>query len=204
MILHTVTQGSPEWLALRTGIPTASKFDLILTPGGKPSKSAEKYLRTLLAERIMQRPVTEYVSTWMDRGTQTEAEAVAFYESMRDLDTVKVGFCTNDAGTIGASPDRLVGDAGILEIKCPSEGVHMGHLLDGTIADDHKPQVQGQLWVTGREWADVLSYHPDLPPALMRVERDAGYILALEAAVETFAAALARETELARGKGWMR
>ncbi len=204
MKLIDVIQGTPEWLAARLGIPTASKFDQILTPGGKPSKSAEGYLRVLLAERIMGHPVTEFVSTWMDRGTQTEADAVAHYELNRDADTVKIGFCTNDAGTIGASPDRLVGEDGLLEVKCPSEKVHMGHLLDGTIADDHKPQVQGQLWIAERQWCDVLSYHPDLPPALIRVERDEEYIGKLTAAVEMFAAALEDATGQARARGWLK
>lgn len=204
MIIIPCTQGSPEWIAARLGLPTASCFDQILTPGGKPSKSAERYMYKLLAERMMGHACIEFVSTWMDRGMQSEAEAVAYYEAKKDLDTVKVGFITNDAGTIGASPDRLVGSEGLLEIKVPAEHTHVGYLLGATVADDHKPQVQGQLWIAERQWCDVLSYHPDLPPALIRVDRDESYIRLLAAAVEEFAGRLADETEKARARGWVK
>src|SRR5262245_45091449 len=119
MIIHDVVQGSTSWLQLRAGIPTASQFDQIITPSGKPSKSAERYMLTLLAERLMGHPITENVSMWMKRGSEMEADAVAFYQLQTDSDTVPVGFITNDEGTIGASPDRLVGEEGLLEIKCP-------------------------------------------------------------------------------------
>ena len=204
MIVHDVIQGSSEWLRLRAGVPTASRFDDILTPGGAPSKSAQGYLYELLAERMLGAPVTQVVSTWMDRGSQTEAEAVAYYELMSELDTVKVGFVTNDAGTVGASPDRLVGDDGLLEIKVPKEGNHVGYLLTGSVGDKYKPQLMGQLWVTGRAWVDIMSYHPEMPPALIRVERDAGYIDTLSRAVTAFSAELERVSVDARERGWIR
>ncbi len=77
-------------------------------------------------------------------------------------------------------------------------------LLHGSLGEKHKPQVQGQLWVTGRMWSDTLSYHPALPPALIRIERDDAYIAALSAAVEAFAGSLAEATEMARAKGWIK
>jgi hypothetical protein len=189
MILHNVTQGSPEWLSLRAGIPTASCFEKILTPGGEPSKQATAYLYKLVAERIIGRPIDTFTGTpWTERGTQFEAEAVAYYETMRDLDTVKVGFVTNDAGTVGASPDRLVGDEGVLEIKVPAPHTHVGYLLSRAVEKDHKVQVQGQLWVAERQWCDVLAYSPDgLPPIIIRVERDDEYIRKLAAVVGEFA-----------------
>ena len=204
MICYDVRQGSSEWLQLRAGIPTASCFDQILTPKGKPSTQAERYLHTLLAERIMKRPVTEFVSTWMDRGSQLEAEAVAYYEGLRELDTTKIGFITNDAGTIGASPDRFVGEDGLLEIKVPKEHTHMGYLLTRAVDAAYYPQVQGQLWVSGRKWGEILSYHPELPPALVHVERDEGYIALLAAAVGAFSVALERAAVDARERGWIR
>src|SRR6266446_4401434 len=105
MIIHDCVQGTSEWLELRAGIPTASAFDMILTPGGKPSKSAERYLYTLLAERLMGHPIQEHVSMWMKRGSQEEKRAVAFYELLQDSNTIPIGFVTNDEGTMGASPD---------------------------------------------------------------------------------------------------
>ena len=206
MIVHDAIQGSKEWLALRAGIPTASCFDQIITPRtGKLSAAAEGYMYRLLAERILRRPLEQQAfSAWMDRGSQMEAEAVAFYECQRELDTRKIGFATNDSGTIGASPDRLVGEHGLLEIKCPSEPVHMGYLMTRSLGEKHRPQVQGQLWVTERAWSDTLSYHPELPPALIRIERDEEYIALLSSAVEAFAAVLAAATDVARANGWMR
>lgn len=85
MKTHDVKQGTPEWLNIRAGIPTASSFDRIVTPGGKPSKSAEPYMLTLLAERIMGHPVREHISFWMERGSQMEADAVGFYEFQTDM-----------------------------------------------------------------------------------------------------------------------
>ncbi len=206
MIVHDVLQGTTEWLALRAGIPTASQFDQIITPKtGKPSASSEGYLHRLLAERILGRPLEQQsFSGWMDRGNALEVDAVAYYEGIRELDSTRVGFLTNDAGTIGASPDRLVGTDGLLEIKCPSEGQHMGYLLSRNLGDKHKPQVQGQLWVTRRAWSDTLSYHPELPPALIRVERDEDYIALLASAVEAFAGVLGVATAMARERGWLK
>src|SRR3990167_1730476 len=98
MIIHNCIQGTPEWLRLRAGIPTASNFDKIVTPGGKASDSAEKYRLLLLAERLIGEPVDDKgYSHWMDRGSEMEAEAVRFYEFQRDIETVKIGFITNDA-----------------------------------------------------------------------------------------------------------
>jgi len=203
VIVHNVLQGTSEWLALRAGIPTASDFDRIITKSGKPSTQAEKYMHKLLAERMMGRPVVEHVSYWMGRGNQMEAEAVSYYEQMRDLDTERVGFVTDDARTIGASPDRFVGVDGLLEIKVPAEHTHVGYLLKHAVDAEYYPQVQGQLWVTERAWADILSYHPEMPPALVRVERDEKFIGVLSAAVRAFAGALEDMAAQARTKGWL-
>jgi putative phage-type endonuclease len=203
MRIHSCVQGTTEWLQLRAGIPTASQFDMILTPGGKPSKSAERYLYTLLAERLIGHPIVEHVSMWMSRGSQMEAEAVAFYELQRDCEARPVGFITNDEGTIGASPDRLVGDSGLLEIKVPSEYIHMQYLMHaGSAYEAYKVQVQGQLMVSGRQWTDVLSWHPELPEALVRIERDPAFILLLGTAVIAFSRVLEEQYAQCIDRGW--
>jgi hypothetical protein len=192
MKIHDVQQGSSEWLALRAGIPTASQFDSIITRSGKRSESRERYKLTLLAERLMGHPVAEHITFWMQRGTETEAEAVSYYEFQRDLETERCGFITDDEGTYGASPDRFVGPHGLLEIKVPSEWVHMGYLLgSGKAYDRYIVQCQGQLLVcTDRDWVDIMSYHPELPPAIFRVERDAKYSAILAEAIMEFVAEL--------------
>jgi hypothetical protein len=204
MKLYDCIQGTPEWTHLRAGIPTASQFDRIVTPKGKISTQAEKYMYELLAERMMGHPVTEYMSRWMDRGSQTEAEAVAFYSFTRDQETVKVGFITNDEGTIGASPDRLVGEKGLLEIKVPKEAVHVSYMMQsGGAYDEYKVQTQGQLWIAERDWNDLLSYHPELPEAIIRIERDEPFIQILSTAVETFSLELERQYQLCVERGWV-
>ena len=204
MIIHDVEQGSREWLALRAGIPTASKFDEILTPRGEPSKSARRYMLNLLAERCMGKPIVEFVSIPMKRGSVVESEAVTWYEALREVTTTPVGFITNDAGTVGASPDRLVDEDGLLETKCPfKEYIHMDYLLGGELHEAHRVQVQGQLWVTGRAWCDLVSYHPDLPTAVTRCQRDDIFIAKLAKALEHFCEALEKHTALAREYGWI-
>ena len=202
--IHRCLQGTTEWLNLRAGIPTASEFDKIVTPSGKPSTSAEKYLFALLAERIMGRPRIEAVSTWMNRGQEMEEEAVNFYELTRDAETEIVGFITNDACTAGASPDRLVGEEGLLEIKVPAEHTHVSYLLKKAVDQAYYPQVQGQLWISERKWADILSYHPEMPPALIRVERDEKFIALLAAAVGEFSKLLENYSRDLVGRGWIK
>lgn len=156
---------------------------------------------SLIAERLMGHPCLEFVSHWMDRGSQMEAEAVNFYEFQRDEKTEKIGFLTNDARTVGSSPDRFVGGDGLLEIKVPKESTHVGYLLKHAVDQAYFPQVQGQLWVSGRRWVDILSYHPEMPPALIRVERDEAYIRLLEAAVSAFSEVLESNYQLLLERG---
>lgn len=205
MKIHDVIQGSNAWLRLRAGVPTSSEFDKIVTPTGKASKSAEGYRHRLLAERCMRHPVREYISLHMERGSDMEIDAVRFYELQADVDTTPVGFVTNDAGTIGASPDRLVGEDGLLEIKCPSEAVHMAYLLTaGGAYETYKVQVNGQLWVTGRKFVDVLSFHPELPPALIRMERDEKFIGLLAELVTEFSVELEKQYQFVLERGWVK
>lgn len=196
-IIHkNIIQGSSQWLNLRSGIPTSSEFDKIVTPGGKPSKSAEGYMYKLLAERIMGHPCQEFMSHWMDRGSALESEALAFYCFTREVKTYKIGFITNAEGTIGCSPDCGVIDRereGLLEIKVPNEQTHMSYLLgSGSAYDAYKVQMSGQLWVSQKSFNDSLSFHPELPPALIRVERDEKFIAIMAELVTTFSLELER------------
>jgi hypothetical protein len=178
-------QGSDAWHAARLGIPTASAFGKILTPGGKPSSSAAGYMHALIAARLLNMPVDDEATEFMGRGLQLEAEAVRYYELQRDAEARRVGFVLDDSGRFGCSPDRLIGDDGGLEVKCPSAAVHVGYLLDD-LPVKFQPQVQGCLWITGRHFWDVLSYNPELPPALVRVERDEEFIRNLASVVGAF------------------
>lgn len=204
MIIHDCVQGTEEWLRLRSGIPTASQFDKILTKSGKKSASQERYMYALLAERMMGHPRFEFMSHFMERGIELEAKAVAKYEMLNDVDTFPIGFVTNDARTVGASPDRGVGERGLLEIKVPKDETHAMYLLgSGSVFDEYKVQALGQLWVAEKDVNDTVSFHPEMPTAIVRTERDEGFISLLEEAVMEFSAKLeAKALELAE-KGWM-
>jgi hypothetical protein len=179
-------QGSAEWLQARVGIATASQFDRIITPKTmKLSDQAAKYAHQLIAEQVLGYPMNNASSSFMERGNDLEARAVSFYQLQKDMDTEPGGFFMRDDKRVGASPDRVVGTDGLLEIKCPSAAVHVGYLLDDQ-GIGYRAQVQGQLWVAEREWIDTLSYHPELPSAIVRVERDEEFITKLAQAVNTF------------------
>lgn len=204
MIVHDVEQGTEEWLRLRAGIPTSSEFSRIITPKTrKPSKSQDAYMHLLISERLLERPGESFLSAWMERGQELEHQAAAFYGFKRGLDLEQVGFITTDDGRAGTSPDRLAGPKGLCEIKCPSPHVHVGYLLTERISQDYWPQLQGQLWITGREWVDIISYHPDMAEKILRVERDEEYIELLAAEVTAFCDRLEETfTNLASEIGW--
>ena len=204
-IYRDVVQGTEEWKRLRLGIPTASQFHRIVTPKGQPSKSQEAYRHELLAERLLGEEIEGFESKWMTRGKDTELEAIQFYEMQRGVDVERIGFILNDAGTVGASPDGLVGEPGLAEIKIPKPGIHIGYLFqDGSAYAEHRIQAQGQLWIAEREWNDLVSYCPGLPPAIHRVYRDDVFIQALAVEVFAFSEKLEAMFADAVARGWVR
>jgi len=200
-----VQQGTSEWLRLRIGRPTASEFHRIVTPSGKTSSQASDYCNEILGELILGRPLDRESFPWMDRGKELEAEARRYYELQRDVQLETVGFCTTDDGLVGASPDAFCGTDGIVEIKCPKISTHVGYLLsDKTAAKEYMPQIQGQLYVTGRSWAEIVSYHPEMPEAIIRVERHEEFLKILDAALKDFLSVLdVRRTKL-EARGWIK
>lgn len=186
MLVHELEQGTEEWHSVRRGVVTASTFSKVLTAKTMQlSAQAAELENKIVAEILTGEDCESFQgNVHTERGREREAEAVDFYEMHSGLETKKIGFITNDEGTVGCSPDRLVGEDGLLEIKCPLPHTHIKSLLEGTIGDDHKPQIQGQLMITGRKWVDAFSYHPLLPPSIIRVERDEEYIGKLQAALE--------------------
>lgn len=188
MIHYRVEQRSAVWFYLKLGKPSASEFHRIVTPTGKNSTQAEDYSHRLLAELMLGRPLNEDVQTdWMARGTELEDGAVEAYEFQTGLTTSLGGFCTDDEGQYGCSPDRLVGDDGVLEMKCPAPNTQVRYLDDpGSLMQEKKPQVQGLLLVTGRAWCDLVSFHPELPTVIRRVKRDERYIDTLRVGLAAF------------------
>ena len=176
-------QGSPEWLAARLGIPSASMFAKLVTTKGIWSASADAYINQLVAERLTGEREEVFQSHHMLRGTELEPDARDLYSLMNDAEVTEVGFCLHDTLSAGCSPDGLVGAEGGLEIKAPAPATHVEYLRGGVLPSKYKQQVMGCLWITGREWWDFVSYHPTMKPLIVRVERDEEYIAALEKCV---------------------
>lgn len=188
MIVHDCIQGTPEWRAVRLGLPTSSRFDSIVTPSKlEYSRSSAGYIAELVAEYMLGTPLDSGTSAWMERGTEMEAEARAWYSMDHDVDVREVGFITTDDGRVGCSPDGLT-DGGGLEIKCYSARHHMECLLGQDITTGG--QVQGSLWITGLPYWDVIAYSPSLPPVVTRVWPDPDYQAALSKHMPTFLAEL--------------
>lgn len=188
MIIHKAKQGGPEWDRLRIGMPTASNFHKILTPKTmKLSAQAVGYMYWLLAEWLIGEPLESPETQWMQRGAALEDQAVRSYCFERNCEVKRVGFITTDDGTCGCSPDRLViGANGALEIKSPSPQVHVRNMLKREIDDDHKCQVQGQMYIAELEWVDIISYCPAMPTVIMRAHRNEEFIKALTEALAAF------------------
>jgi putative phage-type endonuclease len=200
MIIDNCAQGSPEWLACRVGLPTASNFDKLVTTKGEQSKQRQKYLYTLAGERLIGKKEETYQNGAMQRGIEMEVEARSFYEMNKNVDVVQVGICYPDKKKLyGASPDGLVGDDGILEVKCPILSTMVGYMIDGKLGVDYLQQVQGQMLVTGRKWVDLLAYYPGITPIIERIERDEPFIKALKAELVLFVHELGIITEKLRG-----
>jgi hypothetical protein len=197
MIRLDVEQGSTEWMDARLGIPTASMFDNIITPKTlKPSASAAKYRNQLLAERLLGYAIDwggGGEGSWTQRGRDMEAEARAFYEMQFDVEVESVGFVMRDDRKVGGSPDGLIGEGGGVDFKCPALHTHIGYMLDpASLAATYRGQMQGYLYLTGREWWDILSYSPALPHVHVRIDRDPEYLPAFESALAAFLADLER------------
>lgn len=182
----TCDQGTPEWFSARAGIPTASRFATVLASGrgGGESKTRRKYMLQLAGEQITGQPMDGYSNGHMERGKEMEAEARDLYALVRDSAPEQVGFMRR--GDAGASPDALIGNDGLLEIKTKLADLQIEVLLANRLPPEHVAQIQGQLWISGRSWCDFVSYCPGLPIFIHRVDRDEQYIAKLAVEVETF------------------
>lgn len=187
-----IVQGSPEWLAQRCGCVTASKIsDLLAKTKSGWGASRANYRAQLVAERLTGTVEKTYTNAAMDWGSATEAEAADAYAFYRGVDVTEVGFVPHPTiAMAGASPDRLVGDDGLIEIKCPNVGTHIETLLGGTIPGKYVHQMLFQMACTGRQWCEFCSYDPRLPEHMRlfvhRLHRDDEKIAEIEREVIAF------------------
>lgn len=183
-------QDSAEWMAQRAGKFTASRADKLMarTRTG-PSASRGELLALLAIERLTGECVPTYSNAAMQRGVELEAEARDAYAFARLAVVDEAGFVAcSDLPNTGCSPDGLIGDVGLLEIKCPANPAkHLEALRNGEHAREYRWQLQHQLMVTGRQWVDACSYDPRFPEhlqqAVTRVFRDEAAIADLRAAI---------------------
>ncbi len=183
-------QGTPEWLAARAGRVTASMISNVLM---KPETAGFRdYQAQLVAEILTGKPQgSDYTNVHMQYGTETEPLARSAYEAETGFSVDEVGLCIHPTiERAGASPDGLVGDWGLVEIKCPKVSTHLGYLIAGVVPAGYKNQMMWQMACTGLDWCDFVSFRPDLPEHLqlfvVRFKRDPTRILELETAVVAF------------------
>lgn len=186
-----IEQGTDEWLQLRKGKPTASRFsDIITAAKGDLSKSCEGYIDELIGECFC--PEFEYFrgNVFTERGKEVEGEAREAFEAETGLAVRQMGFALAANGVCGCSPDGLIYDAAGaciagVEIKCPSPKVHIAYVRGGVLPDTYKQQVHGSMAVTGlNEW-HFWSYFPGMRHLHVVVKRD-DYTAKVEAALAQF------------------
>jgi len=192
-------QGSPEWHEARIGKITGSRFKDVLSKGGGVTRA--KYMRDLLLERKTGICVDGYYDKNMAKGQVVEPQARTYYEKVNNagsdiygsVKVEQVGFIDHPLeqykGYVGISPDGLIGIDGGLEIKCPTVKVHLEYIAKNVMPSQYVAQVQGNMWITGRQWWDFESFCPEVkaePFWCIRVNRDQAYINKLASAVDIF------------------
>ena len=194
-----VEQEGSDWLVQRAGKFTASRADKLMAKlrDGKPAASRGELLATLAVERLTCQCVQTYQNAAMARGQELEAEARDAYSFHAGVAVEEAGFIPTDAlPNTGCSPDGLIGDDGMLEIKCPANPEkHIDALRRDAHAAEYRWQLQHQLMVTGRQWVDAVSYDPRFPEglqlAIARVHRDESAIAELRDAINNAEAEVA-------------
>ncbi len=188
-----IEQGSDDWLALRRGVITASTIGKLITPKGQPANNdtSRALLYQLLAERITGESEPSFYNDDMARGHLLEPLARGLYSThyspVRECGFVTMEF---DRTVIGYSPDGIVGDDGLIEIKSPRQKTHLRSLLNDEVPSEYMPQVQAALAVTGRDWCDFISYAPGLPLFRKRCWREGALMTQLVAAAQAAEAQL--------------
>lgn len=190
-------QRTEEWFEARLGRVTASRIaDVMMKP---TTAGYQNYRAQLVCERLTGEATESFTSAAMQHGTDTEPRARAFYELEMGMTVAEVGFVTHPSlAMAGASPDGLVGDVGLVEIKCPQPATHIKTLTGAGIDRKYRLQMQWQMACTGREWCDFVSFCPSLPDEMQmfreRVDANAEEQAEITAAVTAFLAEVDRLT----------
>lgn len=195
-MIEMMDQGSEEWFTIRIGKVTASRVaDVIAKTKTGYSASRDNYMAQLICERLTGLKGESFTNAAMQHGTDTEPLARAAYEALKDVLVDEVGFVPHPTIEMaGASPDGLVGEDGLLEIKAPQTNTHIETLLSQSVPGKYNTQMQFQMACTGRQWCDFVSFDNRLPEELQlfvrRVPRDEVFIRLIEAEIVQFLAEL--------------
>ena len=188
-------QNSPEWSLARAGIVTASCFKDVMAKG--QGKMRRNYLLRIVGERLSGQPFESYYNRDMERGHALEDDARDEYCIETGHVVERIGFMRR--GEVGYSPDALIGDDGLLEIKTKDYHLHLECILENRVPPEHMKQLQGGLWVSARQWIDFCSYSPGLTSFIQRVYRDETMIARIKVEVEEFLADVHKTIEQVKG-----
>ena len=182
-------QGTEEWKLARLGKVTASRVSDARAKAGTATRA--NYIADIITERLTGSPIESFTNAYMEWGTQNEPLARAAYEIKKGVWVEQVAIVNHPTiDSFAASPDGLVAEEGLLEIKCPKTSTHLNWMMKGTVPSEHKHQMLAQLACTGRKWVDFVSFDPRLPEHLqlfvVRFQPDPKDIKDLEADVMTF------------------
>jgi len=179
MKIYDMEQRTPEWFAVRCGVITGSAINrcLNIKTVTLSKEKANAYMNELLAQKLTGKVQQIYTSPAMQRGTDLEPEALAWYMMETNRPVKCVGFIKHDELEIGASPDGIAEDRGV-EIKCPLPHNHVDTLRSGTIPDKYYPQVQTCMWLSGLKYWDYISYSddPNLPSIIITIPFDEVFV----------------------------
>lgn len=187
-------QGTLEWFNERLGKVTASRVaDVIAKTKTGWGSSRANYAAQLVAERLTGKVTDSYRNAAMDWGIMTEPDARVAYEFLTDATVEQVGFVPHPTIAMsGASPDGLIGNDGLVEIKCPNTATHIETLLGQSVPGKYITQMQWQMACTGRKWCDFVSFDSRMPESMRlfvkRIERDTTAVRDLETSVSEFLA----------------
>jgi len=200
-----VEQGTPEWHQLRLGKVTASRVaDILAKTKTGPSASRQNYLIELALQRTTGIIQESYSNAAMEWGTQTEPQARVAYEVTTNNFVDQLAFVDHPSiDWFGCSPDGLVSDRGLVEIKCPNSTTHWEYFKFNRPPQKYIIQMQAQMAVTGRDWCDFISFDPRMPERsqllIVRVDRDQAFIFEMEEQIKQFLSEVEVEVNLMKG-----